>query len=331
MGGKALSIPSTRLSKSEYNSLLKTVLSKLESYHVKPILSYYSKQDFGDMDLLFNSTNFDPFIVATLLNATEVVRNGNVTSIGYQIQDQVFQIDLISVSPEIYDFAYHYYAFNDLGNFIGRIAHKFGFKFGHNGLLYQLYEKDSPTHLISEITVTTSFEQALTFLGFSYEQYVTGKNGGFDKLPDVFDFVIANPFFNRALFLLENRNAKARIRDTKRQSYMSFLKYIRNQNTGFDYLNYPNLKQQKLNEAFTIFTGFKQQYDKAIQQNEVRQQIKEKFNGKMLIELTGITGKELRVFINAFKSTFTNFDDYILQTSLDVIKQDIIDFHESFS
>lgn len=331
MGGKALTKPSTRLSKSEYDALLPIVLSKLTDYQVKPSLSYFDKQDFGDLDLLFSSTNFNPFTVAKLLNATEVIRNNDVTSIGYKVNDSIFQIDLIKVSPKSFDFAYHYFAFNDLGNFIGRIAHKFGFKFGHNGLVYQLFDPVRPTHLITEFLVTTSFKEALTFLEFSYEKYEQGKTGGFKTLTDIFNFVIDNPFFNRDIFLLENRNAKARMRDTKRQSYMSFLKYIGNHTDGFDYSSVPNLKNQKLVEAFNLFPEFKIQYDEQLQQYAIQQQIKEKFNGKIVMDVTGMLGKELQGFITSFKNNVPNFNEYVLNTAPEVIIDDLLKFKNRYN
>src|SRR3546814_18504796 len=50
-----------------------------------------------------------------------------------------------------------------------------------------------------------------------------GLDQGFETPEDIYSFVASSPFFSSDIFLLENRNAKARMRDKKRKMYMEFL------------------------------------------------------------------------------------------------------------
>lgn len=117
-----------------------------EQLRTKPesVMSYATKVDFGDLDVLIEGgAGYDPTTIAKMLQATEVVRNGDVTSIGVKVDEGIFQVDLIKTPKESFDFTARYFGFNDFGNLVGRIAHKFGAKFGHLGLLYPIRDLDN--------------------------------------------------------------------------------------------------------------------------------------------------------------------------------------------
>lgn len=115
MGGHALSVESVRLSAVNYFTVAEVVsevlTSKAPDLKFSIIPAYFQKPDFGDMDILFSSEGFDPYRVAEVLKATEVVRNGDVTSIGFQIGKAIFQLDLISTPKECFDFSLSYFGF----------------------------------------------------------------------------------------------------------------------------------------------------------------------------------------------------------------------------
>ncbi|WP_457824345.1 hypothetical protein, partial [Staphylococcus aureus] len=54
-------------------------------------------------------------------------------------------------------------------------------------------------------------------------------NGGFRNLLDIFQFVVSSPYANLDIYLLENRNHKSRIRDSKRPTYNAFLDWLEQQ------------------------------------------------------------------------------------------------------
>ncbi|MFX7063789.1 hypothetical protein ABTH87_19220, partial [Acinetobacter baumannii] len=84
-----------------------------------------------------------------------------------------FQVDLIKTANTSFDFAARYFGLNDFGNLIGRIAHQFGAKFGHLGLLYPIRDVRNNSHLIAEICITSDFSEALDLLGYDAARYET--------------------------------------------------------------------------------------------------------------------------------------------------------------
>lgn len=321
MGGKALSVIVPRISKSSYEDVCDMVLSKLKDYPIrhKVLPTYFQKADFGDLDIVFEAEGFDYTEVAKLLDATEVVHNNTVTSVGVSIKEGTFQVDLITVPKSSFDFAVSYFSFSDLGNLLGRVAHKLGFKFGHNGLMYVIRDPAKPTQVIKEITITNSFKDALEFCGYSFEAYAEGRLGGFQTLKDIFEYVIDTPYFNKEIFLLDNRNAKARMRDAKRKTYMDFLKYIEDKEfTAFDYSSKEELRATSLAKALDTFPEFKKAHFDAIEKYNKSEEVAKKFNGTIVAEITGLSGKELGTFIQAFKHSFDNFEnfeDFVLTTN----------------
>ena len=132
MGGKALSANvAIRLTKANYERLASECVAKLRAAYpgmrIEVLGNYLDKADFGDCDILIESSDaYDPHQAAGVL---EVVRNGPVTSIGVIVRPEapfrdgnVFQVDLIRMPPEAFDFALAYFGRGDAGNLLGRIA-----------------------------------------------------------------------------------------------------------------------------------------------------------------------------------------------------------------
>jgi len=243
MGGNALSVTTCQLNDRNYHRLSNQIIEQIKEVYNKRIgliPSYLNKADFGDMDILIESSpEYNPYHISKFLNATEVVTNGSCTSIGIKLDHGIFQVDLIKVKPEDFSFALGYFSYNDLGNLIGRISHKFGFKFGHQGLLYILRDKENKTNVIKEIVVTKNFSEALRFLGFNPNAYYSGT---FLEIKDVFEYVINSPYFSPSIYLWDNLNHTQRVRDKKRKTYNQFVRYIQ-QFDPKNYFDYTNIDQ----------------------------------------------------------------------------------------
>ena len=88
MGGNALSFETKRLSKDEYFKLQHLVLDNLQHNTVgcqfKPVDAYYSKETFGDLDIVWTSdrTSISNIIdiVRNVFDPKDIVRNGSVIS-----------------------------------------------------------------------------------------------------------------------------------------------------------------------------------------------------------------------------------------------------------
>jgi hypothetical protein len=136
------------------------------------VVPYYSaKEDFGDLDILVKG-NTDVVRAAvvghTLFNLpgeNKMIKlpystNSNVFSFLFE----KFQVDLICTVKD-YETSIAYYSFNDVGNILGRFFHKFGLKFGHQGLLYPL--RDELGHVRKELVVCRD-QKTIFYFGFSW-------------------------------------------------------------------------------------------------------------------------------------------------------------------
>jgi hypothetical protein len=307
MGGHALSHTSVRLTASNYERVATDCVAKLKALYpdnrVEPVVAYRSKSDFGDLDLLVESKNYDPLKAAAALGAVEVVRNGPVTSVGLKVRPEVeqlegnlFQVDLMKTSPESFDYAAGYFAYNDLGNLCGRVAKQLGLTHGHEGLLLPMREGD---YLFTTLTVTTDFDSALAFLGYDPKRF----REGFETLEDVFLYAASSPFFNKAVYQLEARNHTARVRDRKRKTYMEFLQWLETRNDLPAY-EYPKDRKEWLPKVFEAFPAVQPEYEKALAKLEQTRQVKARFNGAMVAKLTGKQGKDLGQVMARFKASF---------------------------
>lgn len=262
------------------------------------IESYHDKQDFGDIDFL---STIDRQIFEKLVEKTENINIvAKAEQFSYAIEfklasdELVFvQVDYIKSNLEDFDFSKNFFAFNDLGNLIGRIAAQAGFSFGFDGLKRKIYVDNrgdiindlysneiSVTSLVenarlfknelnrailkTSIIVTKDFDNALKFLGFDVERF----KQDFNNMNEVFEFVVSSTFFNKDAFLFENRNHKARARDKKRSNYLAALEYFKNKKD--------RKKQLSLSHMEKEFPNFKTEY------RDLEKQIKSDFIDKMV-------------------------------------------------
>lgn len=294
MGGNALKNCTTRrYSADEYYQLDHEVFMKLTQAFPKCLVhtidSYRSKESFGDLDVLISSENLPQDYKATINNLfspVETVSNGNCYSFEYK----QLQIDLIVTKPEHFNTSCSYFAYNDLGNLLGRIAHSIGFKLGHDGLTYNFRDG---TNLFANIPVTQQWPDILTLLGLSAKRYYEG----FDTLEDIYNFVTASPYFCKEIFALENRNHTARVRDEKRSTYIGFLEHIKDREYDTRWLF-------SMNNAFDVFPEFQERLLEVEKEYEASKEFKKRYNGVLVSQVTGLQGKELGLFMRWVKEYF---------------------------
>ncbi len=333
MGGNALQAGSVRLAAARYHAVESTLVALLKQRfperRIEAIIAYAEKPDFGDLDILVEGgAGYDAALMAAALGATEVVFNGDVTSIGVQLDEGIFQVDLISIPAASFDFAARYFGYNDFGNLVGRIAHQFGAKFGHVGLLYQILDPDKSSHMLGEVSITSDFPTALALLGYDALRYAAMHSmRQFRTLDDIFRYVVSTPYANRDIYMLDNRSHRARIRDAKRATYKAFLLWLEQQSTDA-VPAYPwgeegsamreAHKSRFLDAALAQLPAFKENYDRTLAAAARAQQLKLKFNGAMAAQITGLSGKELGAFMQRVRDSFADqgaFESYVLGAS----------------
>ena len=303
MGGNALTrfgLSSQRLPADAFHALSRAVEKGFArcfpGVRIAPIPAYREKADFGDLDLLVAR---EPFVAAGGVEVLEEWctqvgysraqdRNGPVLSAEWRTspsQDHGFQVDFITVPQAEFDLALHYFSYNDLGNLVGRIAHKMGLLHGHQGLLMPIRDD---THEFARILVCDDSDRVLTFLGYDPKRF----HAGFNNLQEIFEFVASSPYFNKEIFLLENRNHASRTRDRKRKTYREFLEWIADR-PGLPSFPYPENIAEWLPVIFAEFPACKEEHDAAWVRLEKHRWLAERFNGERVGEMTGLSGKEL--------------------------------------
>ena len=239
-------------------------------------------------------------------------KNGCCYSVLYEYKDKKFQVDFILEKEKNFEFAKHYFDYNDLGNLIGRVAHKAGFKFGHDGLWYCIREGN---YKVGDICLTKDFSTALRFLGFDVGSY----QYGFNSLEDIFEFVTLNPYFDPASYDLNNRSRYARIRDKKRPTYQKFLKWVEYKKLQAK----PSLdKSSWLEKADNWFLDFKSERSALLAKLERKREIKSKFNGDIIKAITSLEGKDLGRFISEFKQR-SDFETWVLASTKNEVAKEI--------
>lgn len=308
MGGKALKmIQAKRLDADEYHALVPVVLDEIAGVvgRDRPLCeieAYRTKPDFGDMDVLVASDGIPQDYkdaIAAAFRSREVVKNGNVTS----FERDGFQVDVIAIASESFDYARSYFAWNDLGNLVGRIAHKMALKHAFVGLMAPLRDGDN---MFAELVVTRDVDSALATLGYDPRRY----RKGFDTLEEIFHFVASSPLFNPDIYLLENRNATSRVRDSKRKTYAAFLEWL-DDPQGLDahmkppshgWFTFPEDKSSWMPALRVKYPDFGARVDVALDRKALHEVARKVFNGERVSELTGLKGKELGELMRELRS-----------------------------
>lgn len=313
MGGNALkNVKTSRLSAEVYHPLAERLTALLREElgaRAEVIPAYAEKSDFGDLDIIVEQEkvlvpgNGHAALEAFAQRhgfARAFSANGNVLSYDHRASagdDVGFQVDLIVTPAAEIDAALTYFSFNDLGNLMGRSAHKMGFKYGHLGLLYPFRDGD---HLYKTLEVTRSSDEAMAFIGYDPSRF----HQGFKNLPEIFDYVTGSRYFNPAIFLLENRNHTSRVRDSKRKTYSAFLEHIAAHQDVLSAFEFPEDKASWLPLAFERFPAFEAQYHQTTQELKDVRFIRTIFNGAQVIEWTGLEGKQISGIMGDVKKRF---------------------------
>lgn len=358
MGGRALKNTLTRrMTPEEFQKVGELVVEEFKRFsggdpfakntYVSVVPSYFKKESHGDIDILYSNS-----LVLTTLGerltqwkriieekffCREWVKNSEVFSFEFRFseeQKEGFQIDLISLgnaTKEDFDFALKYFSFNDLGNLIGRVSHKMGLKFGHDGLQYVFRDLTNASYVVDTLEVSTDFIKTLAFLGYDPDRYLEG----FETLEDIYQYAASGKFFNPEIFLLENRNYKARVRDAKRPTYTGFLAWCEKEfgkEKGRDdvFFQFPEDKKFWLPRTFKWFPSFAKSYELTRIQAEKDAKRKQKFNGKLVREWTGLDGMALGQFMKHLLTNSFFYPEYLDDCSFEDIEREVRSLYNEY-
>lgn len=297
MGGNALK-NTKRMNKKEFIQTKNIALNKIYEYnlHAEVVRFYKDKQDFGDIDILVkcdNPVDVERCIdkIKNDLHPRETFKNGNVFS--FELNNH--QVDLIFTPEKYFTSSLIYFSYNDLFNFLGRIAHRLGFKLGHKGLMVVV---KNGNYKLGEVILTQDLKEILGILGLSYQRY----KQGFNTKEDIFNFVISSRFFNKSMFDYNKLNHINRIRNKKRKMYREFLEYIAdkplpNEANKID-------KEEFVNRVLKLYPQAQKEIQKLQEKLQKQKEVSQIFNGHIVSEIKNVKGRELGKWMKHFKNKY---------------------------
>lgn len=311
MGGLLFGDLSRRYSKKEYDEAKSVLFQRL-----KEVLGYehlftdtvplIDKADFGDMDIIITKNDF---AALKIFNAQERLglRNDDLLLVSIEgdleTNHPIYQnsylfndlhVDFIFVNEDSYQTAVHYTSYNDLGNFIGKIARELGVRFSYHGLEYHVYDGDD---FAGKINLSKNMREILETLDLSWDTY----NQGLRDRVDQAKFVVKSKFFNRDGFF-KNLKSRDRTRIAKRDSFKWIIEYLEGDpNVGINSYS----AEEKRAHILKCFPDFDLMVDKCIsdyresveEDRRRREEAKKKFSNKLVAEYTGIPLKEVHKFM----------------------------------
>lgn len=313
MGGKALKTVTTRrYTKAEIEEVINELIPLLEltASNVYAVKSFNQKETFGDLDILVEITGDRKQTIDGIFSTiTCTEKNSNSNCVSFDFYD--LQVDLILVPPEEFEFAKLFYNYNDFGLIVGRLAKCIGLTFGFDGLYYKVRHDG---HKLGKIALTKDPRQAMDVLGLDYDRWLQG----FETIEDVFEFCSTTPFFNRRIIEPSFQNSEMNRRDNLRVNYHLFLDWMdRNADRFPAKIEKPSKEQiiEFYDHRFP-FSFLESKYDALIEKYERSKKVAEKFNGRIIMEVTGLQeGAIIGKIIKNFKEMFYTheaFQDFIL-------------------
>ena len=304
MGGHALkNVKTRRLPLKEYDQIKNEISAFFDVQEIAFIPEVPNKQDFGDLDILYKGESslgkntFDLIREKIKPQPREIVHNGDVYSFDYKS----FQIDLIKCYN--FEMGQFYLSYGDFGGIIGRIVNRYNIKFGQEGLWINVHLDEGKTHSHGRIILSDSPKQICEFLGLDHTKWISG----FQSKQEIFEYAISCRLFDPRYFdHLTERNRK-------RPMYLEFVEYVENLMPR----ETPDPRALQM-EAITFF-GKIHEYNKIIEDLEIRRQRREKFNGRIFLDL-GIPEKEIGSAIAKFKESCPpNFEEWVDQKTAEEI------------
>jgi len=329
MGGHALKVNTYRKTTDEFNKIASDIIPIIEnSLGTETFIAkcYHNKETHGDMDILIRfgenqqNINLVDFIKSTF-NPNDIHNNGGIVSFDYDN----FQIDFIPIKTSNWEIAKIWYSYDPFSNLAGKSSHRFGTKYGWDGLTYPF--RNFNGRLSQDITLSKDPKRIFEFLGYDYERF----QEGFDNLEEIFEYVIGGKYFDYTIFLMENLNHIDRKRNKKRKSYQEFLQYIENKGIKDTY-EFSKDKSDYIDLIHQIFpeVDLKGKIKELTKRDEENQELNSKFNGKLIMNLyPDLKGKELGNSITNFQKSFKDYREFALNHSSDEIMESFSKFYEN--
>ena len=303
MGGNLFKLG--RKPRAEYLEIeaeVRSFLDELIGVQGYRIPRYYGdKPDFGDLDVVVSSAaiealgGFETFTqaIASGLEVSQTKNVGHVYSTAYRN----LQVDYFTRPAEQLESTYNYLSFNDIGNLIGKIYRRLGFKYGEDGLSY-VYRRSAQESYRRDIPVSRDWPRILALI----ELDVAVWQAGFDSLEHMFGWVVASPYFSVAPYRELSRSTEKRAK--QRRTMARFLDWVEREQIEqiHEYERDRSAYVPWVAEAFPeaeLEAALAR--ERALEAEDER--LRAKFSGGLVRRWLGLEGKQLGRFLRAFKRT----------------------------
>lgn len=263
---------------------------------------YASKPDFGDLDVVVSSAAIEALggwerfcqAIASELSVAQSKSVGHV----YSTVVEQFQVDYFVRDAELLEATYNYLSFNDLGNLIGKIFRRLGLKYGEEGLHYVFRRESQPSYK-RDLLISRDWPRILAFL----ELDVAAWQAGFDRLEDMFAWVVASPYFSIAPYEAQDRTTERRARS--RPTMARFIGWLEAEKITkrCDYLHGRDAYVYRIDAAFP-----EAELTQALAQERAREgeatALRSKFGGALVREWIGLDGPQLGAFLRRFERAY---------------------------
>lgn len=313
MGGNAFKeLGTIRMGKPLYTKVVEKVVTRLSPHmdKIEVIPSYTTKQSFGDIDFISTHT-LSVEELHNHLSAPASMKNGNVTSLVIEVDSSIVQVDIINTSSEHYNFAKSYYSYNDFGMLVGRLPAPY-LKVGWQGLYYKYRGKD--------ILITLDWSTALTILDIDYTEW----EKGIDDISHAYKIISASKYFSPKYYSNESLNNKNRVRNKKRQGWMTFTEMAIEDTLHYESVSSIECAQQCLITYPHIISTMRE----IDQEQDRKNLLKTKFNGNIVRDLLGIEGKELGAIMMYLKPHLS--EEFLLSANELKIRNTIFALYHSY-
>lgn len=298
MGGRAFGRVMPRLDRATYARVCDRLVTYLQTYYrqVEVPRCLPTKESFGDVDLLVAGPvkAFDPKQHA---GSSDVVRNGNVMSFEFE----GFQVDLLQYG-EVTDMKRFFSDFGDMGMILGVMASRYGMRLSPRGL-----------HIILPCDRKLLLSDDLDSLFRLFDMEPRTWHAGFQNPAEVNDFL--------ASCCLSSAFLKVTTRHMRRAGVVAFVEHL------------ASTRQVPVEEGLfrqRAIDFFQKRSEVAAVEEETarRAELKHKFNGKLVMQWTGATGRDVGLLMSQIAKEVP--PEAMADMSPAEIRQTVLDVTDSF-
>lgn len=330
MGGKALTTVNTRrYERAEFfrawDQFATAFRRAFPGVRFALVQALQDKTSFGDMDVVIDGEAMpdnwhEP--VASLFGAREVsvrinaesvkAQNGvgfsaaNLLGKPFSFHLEELQVDLIPVAGESFEFARRYLSYGDLGSLMGAVYRSLGVHYGGHGLRIAPLDHRGQLLNKNQVALTRDHREALGCIGYDADRF----DQGFAELEEVFTFVASSSCFSTAPFLdPKAHNNKRRHRERTRPGYRAFIEWCRA--NAERYPSEPPLNDAHWRAHFlSRFPAARLACDEVSAQIEAATYRRKRFNGRVLMEVTGLPLAEVGPVAAYLRSGFESTEAF---------------------